>query len=63
MLGHADIGTTAIYLNVQVGGLKERMRKTDERRSPCNPVANESSGEQPPLPNAAAMETSKSLIN
>jgi hypothetical protein len=39
MLGHASIEQTSTYLNVQRGGLRESMRKSDELPPRCNPVA------------------------
>jgi integrase len=39
MLGHASIEQTSTYLNVQVGGLRESMRKLDEARIRGNLVA------------------------
>jgi len=41
MLGHASLEQTWTYLNVQRGGLRESMRRTDEVRSRCNSVVSE----------------------
>jgi integrase len=43
MLGHSSLEQTSTYLNVQHGGLRESMRRTDEDRSRCNSVVSERS--------------------
>ena len=39
LLGHANIKTTDTYLNATRLGLRESMRKFDESRTSCTPVA------------------------
>jgi site-specific recombinase XerD len=39
MLGHADLSTTDTYLNATKMGLKD-MRRFEEMRNGCKPVAN-----------------------
>jgi integrase len=39
MLGHSSLEQTSTYLNVERVGLQASMRKTDEARTGCNPVA------------------------
>ncbi len=41
LLGHADLKTTTVYLNVTRFGLHESMRKTNDLRAGCTPVASE----------------------
>jgi len=47
MLGHSSIEQTSTYLNVEHGGLRESMRRTDELRARCNSVVKDSQIEQP----------------
>ena len=39
MLGHASLEQTSTYLNVQRGGLRDSMRKSDALAQRCNSVA------------------------
>jgi integrase len=41
MFGHSSLEQTSTYLNVERGGLRESMRRTDENRSRCNPVVSD----------------------
>jgi integrase len=41
MLGHANLEQTSTYLNVTLAGLQESMRRYDEARKLCKPVASE----------------------
>ena len=63
MLGHADIKTTDTYLNSTRLGLQESMRKVDDARTRCNPVADSPAGEQPPVRNGPAPEDRNVLIH
>jgi len=50
MLGHASIGQTSTYLNVVKGGLQDSMRKSDQARTGCTPLhENTESGPTPDL--------------
>ena len=64
MLGHADISQTSTYLNVAIGGLKERMRKTDqEKRSGCNSVVKSEAIEHPLPYNGEQSKADQPLVN
>lgn len=63
MLGHADISTTSTYLHVARLGLQDSMRKLDETRIRCNPVANETTTEQRFDRNEEVAGEPKSLVN
>lgn len=39
MLGHSNLKQTSTYLNVPLGGLEAAMRRYDEQRDACKPVA------------------------
>ena len=61
MLGHASIATTNTYLNATRIGLQEAMRRLDASR--CNPVANETETERPPVSNEETASVSNLLRN
>lgn len=63
MLGHADLSTTSIYLNATRQGLQESMKKLDEDRNGCKPVANETTTEHRLSCNDDPKPIDKSLIN
>jgi integrase len=63
MLGHADISTTSTYLNVTKMGLQESMKKRDESRNGCNPVANEPPVEHRLPCNEESEQPAKPLVN
>jgi hypothetical protein len=63
MLGHSSVEQTSTYLNVQRGGLRESMRRIDEVRSRCNPVAIESTADHPMDRNEEAMNADKVTVN
>ena len=47
MLGHSSIQQTSTYLNVTAVGLQASMRKSDDARIRCNPVAINTTIDQP----------------
>ena len=61
MLGHANVSQTSTYLNATRVGLQESMRRFDDAR--CNPVANQSVTEHPPLRNTDVPTEDNSLMN
>ena len=63
MLGHASLEQTSTYLNVQRGGLRESMRRTDEARSRCNPVVIEPPIDHPTDHNSDEDQSRKPVIN
>jgi integrase len=63
MLGHTSLEQTSTYLNVEPGGLRESMRRTDEIRSRCNPVVIEQQIEHPSDYNVEAQVTEKPTVN
>ena len=47
MLGHSSLEQTSTYLNVERVGLRASMRKSDDARTGCNPVAIEAGSDHP----------------
>ncbi|MDQ3347146.1 MAG: site-specific integrase [Acidobacteriota bacterium] len=54
MLGHSNLKQTSIYLNVPLGGLEQAMRKYDQQRAACNPVASSAVADPRPDCNTTA---------
>jgi integrase len=63
MLGHADIKTTDTYLNVTRIGLAESMKKLDEARIRCKPVASDTPSEHPLPCNADQPDEGKAVVH
>ncbi len=63
MLGHADLSTTSIYVHATKLGLQDSMRKLDEMRTGCNPVAIERETDHRLHGNGETESAGKSLIN
>lgn len=63
MLGHANIAQTSTYLNASKVGLQDSMRRLDDARSRCNPVANETEIDRAPVRNEPDRDQSQSLVN
>jgi integrase len=61
MLGHANIAQTSTYLNATKVGLQDSMRRLDASR--CNPVANTTTTEHPPLRNDERAEGVQPTVN
>jgi integrase len=61
MLGHANLSQTSTYLNATKIGLKESMRRHDAVG--CNPIANATAIEQPPLVQPEPPEEPKVVVN
>ncbi len=61
MLGHANIAQTSTYLNATKVGLQDAMRRLDASR--CNPVANQTTTEHPPLRNEDQAEGVHPTVN
>jgi integrase len=51
MLGHSNLKQTSTYLNVPLGGLEEAMKRYDESRAACKPVASEPPADHRPASN------------
>lgn len=63
MLGHASLEQTTTYLNATYAGLEESMRRSDEARSRCKPVANEGPIEHRLPCNETSSTDGKVLVN
>ena len=63
MLGHADLKQTSTYINVTFAGLEESMRRSDESRARCKPVASETPIEHPLPCNDSSLVHPKVLVN
>jgi integrase len=62
-LGHADLSQTTTYLNTTLERRKASMRRADEARARCKPVANEALMEHRPVCNDDKRENVKPLVN
>jgi integrase len=63
LLGHQSLEQTTTYLNVNLTGLEESMRRFDESVARCKPVANPDPVERAPLGNGAAQMGVQVQIN
>ncbi len=63
MLGHSNLKQTSIYLNVPLGGLEQAMRKYDQQRAACNPVASSPVSNHRPDSNTAPDPAGNSHIH
>jgi integrase len=63
MLGHSSLEQTSTYLNVERGGLRESMRRTDEARSRCNSVVKKATIEHLVTYNGEDKNGGKILVN
>lgn len=63
MLGHASLAQTDTYLNPTLEGLKDSMRRSDEARARCNPVANEPPIEHRPHCNDDDRVDAQTVVN
>jgi integrase len=63
MLGHSNLEQTSTYLNVERVGLQASMKKIDDARTRCNPVAIEKESGLPLNRNDEQEEDSKVTVN
>ena len=63
MLGHSSLDQTSTYLNVQRGGLRESMQKTDAFRSRCHSVVIERGIDHPVTDNGQDGSSKQVTVN
>jgi integrase len=63
MLGHANLSQTSTYLNATRIGMHESMRRSDESPSRCNPIANGTQTDLPPVRNHEQASDSEVTVN
>jgi hypothetical protein len=63
MLGHSSLEQTSTYLNVERVGLRASMKKSDDDRIRCNPVAIEASSDHPSDSNGVEAASEKVTVN
>lgn len=63
MLGHSSLEQTSTYLNVTGVGLRDSMRRSDEARTRCNPVAISPAIDHPLDCNGKETEDDKATVN